>query len=115
MGAHGVETLDAVRAHPTTLVGNGARVGDQLRELKAFLYANLYFHHRLIRMTRKADHILDRTYHAYLEAPDMLPPDVRRSADRLGLERAVVDYLAGMTDRYATDEYRRLFDPTALT
>jgi dGTPase len=45
----------------------------------------------------------------------MLPPDVRREAERLGLERAVVDYLAGMTDRYATDEYRRLFDPTALT
>ena len=111
----GVASLDDVRDHATTLVGSGPEVGPRLRELKRFLYANLYFHHRLIRMTREADHILERLYRAYVEVPDMLPPDVRGAADRLGVERAVIDYLAGMTDRYATDEYRRLFDPTALT
>ncbi len=111
----GIDSLDAVRDHPTTLVTHTPTLKGELRELKRFLYANLYFHHRLIRMTRKADHILERTYHAYLEAPDMLPPAVHATADRLGLGRAVVDYLSGMTDRFATDEYRRLFDPTALT
>jgi dGTPase len=66
-------------------------------------------------MTRKADHILERLFLAYVETPAMLPPDVRRQAETLGLERAVVDYLSGMTDRFAVDEYRRLFDPTSLT
>ena len=66
-------------------------------------------------MTRKADHILERLYHAYVAQPDMLPPDVRAEVDRLGAQQAVVDYLSGMTDRYATVEYRKLFDPMTLT
>jgi dGTPase len=45
----------------------------------------------------------------------MLPPDVRAEVDRLGAQQAVVDYLSGMTDRYATVEYRKLFDPMTLT
>ena len=87
----------------------------QLGALKDFLYHNLYYHHRLIRMTRKADHILSRIFEAYLSSPEMLPSEVQVQAEMLGLERAVTDYLAGMTDRYAGDEYRRLFDPHTLT
>lgn len=113
--AAGIETVADVRAHPDTLVGHGPALSAELAELKRFLYAELYRHHRQIRMTRKADHILERLYLAYVGQPEMLPPDVRREAERLGAPRAVVDYLAGMTDRYATDEYRRLFDPSALT
>ncbi len=113
--AAGAATLDDVRAHPTTLVGNGPALAAELAELKRFLYRHLYRHHRQIRMTRKADHILERLYRAYVGQSDMLPPEVGQEAQRRGTERAVVDYLAGMTDRYATDEYRRLFDPTALT
>jgi dGTPase len=111
----GVETVDDVRSSATKLVGNTPELTAKLAELKAFLYRNFYFHYRLIRMTRKADDILDRIYHAYVEAPDMLPPSVRTRAGERGLERAIIDYLAGMTDRYASQEYRRLFDPNALT
>ena len=111
----GVETVADVRAAPDKLVTNSPQVAAQLSELKAFLYRNLYSHYRLIRMTRKADHILSRTFEAYLDSPDMLPFEVRAQAEDLGLERAVTDYLAGMTDRFAGDEYRRLFDPHALT
>jgi len=113
--AAGIASVDDVRALPGTLVRHGDDLGAELAELKRFLYAHLYHHHRQIRMTRKADHILERIYLAYVGQLEMLPPDVRAEADRLGAERAVVDYLAGMTDRYASDEYRRLFDPTALT
>lgn len=113
--AAGIESVDDVRAHPDILVGHGPALAAELAALKRFLYDELYRHHRQIRMTRKADHILERLYVAYVQRPEMLPPDVRREAERLGAERAVVDYLAGMTDRYATDEYRRLFDPTWLT
>jgi dGTPase len=111
----GVASVDDVRALPGTLVTSGPDLAPELSELKRFLYAHLYRHHRQIRMKRKADHILERIYTAYVGQPEMLPPDVEREAERLGAERAVLDYLAGMTDRYATDEYRRLFDPTALT
>ncbi len=111
----GVRTVDDVRRHPTTLVGPGEALAAQLAEFKRFLYQRLYFHHRLIRMTRKADHILERIFTAYCTTPEMLAPEVRAQGETLGLERAVVDYLAGMTDRFAIDEWKRLFDPTTLT
>ena len=65
--------------------------------------------------SRKAFEILERLYNAYLTTPTMLPPDVQRQAEQLGLERALTDYLSGMTDRYANDEYRKLFIPYELT
>ena len=111
----GVRDLADVRAHETKLLGPSAGLAERLRELKAFLYTNFYFHFRLIRMSRKAFEILERLYNAYLTTPTMLPPDVQRQAEQLGLERALTDYLSGMTDRYANDEYRKLFIPYELT
>lgn len=111
----GVRTIADVRSAPGKLLAPSDAMAKGLRELKDFLYQNFYFHYRLIRMTRKAHQILERMFHAYVATPEMLPPDVVRSASELGLERAITDYLAGMTDRYANDEYRRLFEPTALT
>ena len=113
--AEGIESVDDVREAPEKLVTNSPEVTGRLGELKGFLYHNLYYHHRLIRMTRKADHILSRIFDAYLSSPEMLPTEVQVQTEILGLERAVTDYLAGMTDRYAGDEYRRLFDPHTLT
>jgi dGTPase len=115
LDAAGVASADDVRALQRSLVGPSPELAAELEELKRYLYEHFYFHYRLIRMTRKADHILERLFEAYLAAPTMLPPDVRGSAEALGLERAVLDYLSGMTDRFAVDEYRRLFDPTTLT
>ena len=111
----GVRSVADVREADAKIVGNSSEMREKLRELKGFLYQNFYFHHRLIRMTRKADHILERIFRAYLDAPDMLPPEARRAGEERGLLRAVTDYLASMTDRYAIDEYARLFDPHALT
>ena len=110
-----IASVADVREAPEKLVTNSPEVAGQLGELKDFLYHNLYYHHRLIRMTRKADHILSRIFEAYLSSPEMLPTEVQVQTEMLGLERAVTDYLAGMTDRYAGDEYRRLFDPHTLT
>ena len=66
-------------------------------------------------MTKKADRILEDLFCAYTETPRMLPWDLQHQAEDKGIVRTVTDYLAGMTDRYAVDEYRRLFDPQALT
>lgn len=110
-----VADIEDVRNSPRKLVGNSDELRRELAELKKFLYHNFYFHYRLIRMTRKADHILTSVFGAYLEAPDMLPEEVLRAVDERGLVRSLTDYLSGMTDRYAGEEYRRLFDPHSLT
>jgi dGTPase len=113
--AHGIRSLEDVRSAPRKLVCTTPELTRKLRELKRFLYAHLYYHYRQIRMTKKADRILEALFCAYLETPKMLPFDLQKRAEEKGLTRTVTDYLAGMTDRYAGDEYRRLFDPHTLT
>ena len=82
------------------------------RELKRFLFEHFYRHFRVVRMAVKAERMLSNLFRAYVDEPRQLPKDTqRRAADGAeGLHRAVCDYLAGMTDRYAIQEYRRLFD-----
>lgn len=110
-----INSIEDVRNAENKIINSSPKMRERLRELKQFLYQNFYFHYRLIRMTKKADHILERIFDAYTESPDMLPPEVRASTEERSLTRAVTDYLASMTDRFASDEYERLFDPHALT
>lgn len=84
------------------------------RELKDFLYNNLYRHHRVIRMQTKAENILENLFKAYIKEPRMLPGHYKKLIDDRGLERTICDYLAGMTDRYAIEEHKKLFDPQTL-
>lgn len=83
----------------------------QLAELKRFLHKNLYHHYRVERMTDKGQRFLKALFQVYLEKPAQLPPEVLVRSKTEGLERALCDYLAGMTDRFAQDEYKRLFEP----
>ena len=115
LGVHDIKTLSDVRHAPTKLVCTEPKLHAQLAELKSFLYKNLYYHYRQIRMTRKADRMLSALFSAYCDTPKMLPWAVQAEVEQKGLIRTVTDYLAGMTDRYASDEYRRLFDPLSLT
>ncbi len=115
LSAYAVKTLGDVQRAPTKLVCAEPDLHAQLAELKSFLYENLYYHFRQIRMTRKADRMLTALFTAYCETPKMLPQAVQAETAEKGLVRTVTDYLAGMTDRYAGDEYRKLFDPQALT
>jgi dGTPase len=96
------------------VVGATEDMHRRTRELKDFLYKNLYRHHRVLRMASKADHVLAEIFKAYINGPTMLPPHIYATIEERGLERAVCDYLAGMTDRYAIDEYQKLFDPMVL-
>lgn len=80
-------------------------------ELKRFLKKNLYSHHRVIRMADKADRILKALFKVYSDEPQLLPPHVYADLEEKGKERLICDYIAGMTDRFALDEYKKLFDP----
>ncbi len=81
------------------------------RELKDFLYQKLYRHYRVMRMAVKAEKIITELFQAYQAEPAILPDHIRKFSDIRGLERTICDYIAGMTDRYALEEHRRLFDP----
>jgi dGTPase len=80
----------------------------QQRELKQFLRTNLYRHYRVNRMSSKAQRIIRELFAAFMQAPGLLPEDFQVQ-DEAEQPRAVADYIAGMTDRYASREYRRLF------
>lgn len=108
-----VESLEAVRRHPRRLAGLSEGVRKKQKELRDFLYRRLYHHPYILRQRRKAEHVLESLFTAYTTAPEILPYPVQRSVEEEGVYRAVCDYIAGMTDRFALEEYARLFDPWA--
>ncbi|MDR0480617.1 MAG: deoxyguanosinetriphosphate triphosphohydrolase [Gallionellaceae bacterium] len=107
IAAHDLQTLDDVRAAPA-LVAFSDAVREQSRELKSFLHTNLYRHYRVMRMSAKARRIIDDLFQAFMEDKRLLPPQFQHQAEN-DAARAVADYIAGMTDRYAIREHRRLF------
>lgn len=84
------------------------------RKLKDFLYHNLYRHFRVQRMSVKADRLLTQLFTLFFDQPSILPQHVQEKLSENNKERIICDYLAGMTDRYAIDEYNKLFDPSIL-
>jgi len=111
--------VDAVRAAGGPLVGFSDRIGTEHRELKKFLHERVYRHFRVVRMTTKAQRVVRELFRAYFDDPRLLPDEHRDIATRLeggaglnGRGRAVADYIAGMTDRYAILEHARLYDPS---
>ena len=111
--AEDIDSVAKLRARRSTVIGFSEDSTTHHRELKAFLYQNLYRHWRLIRMTAKARRVLEALFSAYVEEPGQLPDTVqaRIDASQEPLHRLVCDYVAGMTDRFALDEFARLFDP----
>jgi dGTPase len=107
-----ISGFEDVRAFGRPLAGFSPDVDAQRLELKAFLMDNLYRHYRVMRMAEKAKRVMTDLFEAYMSEPQQLPPHVldrQRSGE--GLARVVADYIAGMTDRYALQEHRKLFDP----
>jgi len=116
------DSPEAVRQAGRRLVRFSPEVGDAHAELKRFLRERLYRHNRVIRMTTKAQRTVSDLFGAFMQEPRLLPEDHAREAVRkeamhgeAGRARAVADYIAGMTDRFAILEHGRLFDPRART
>jgi len=110
--------IDAVRASGSALVDMSDKVRAEHLELKRFLRENLYRHYRVQRMTRKARSVVQDLFRVFMEDLLLMPDEHRAAALRLetglgvaGRARAVADYVAGMTDRYAISEHDRLFVP----
>ena len=95
----------------TNLVSSGGSM-DRLRgPLKEFLSRRLYHHYKVVRMADKAQRLIVALFEAYLRKPEQLPDTTRSRLDREDPHRVICDYIAGMTDRYAIEEHRKLFDP----
>jgi dGTPase len=94
------------------VIGYSEEMRRRNRELKDFLYSKLYRHYRVVRMAVKAERIIGELFEAYRTEPATLPGHVQKNIDIRGLERTICDHIAGMTDRYAVEEHKRLFDPS---
>jgi len=105
---HQPQSLDDVR-RCSPLAGFSEGVLAQHRELKRFLFQNLYRHYRVVRMSEKAQRLLRELFVAFTSEPRLMPPEHQARADQ-NPYRTVCDYIAGMTDRYAIREHRRIYD-----
>ncbi|HEY4749449.1 MAG TPA: deoxyguanosinetriphosphate triphosphohydrolase [Steroidobacteraceae bacterium] len=115
-------SIDEVRAHPKPLAMLSDECREEHLELKAFLREHVYRHYKVVRMTSKAHRTLQQLFEAFLKDVSLMPTEHRDLAMQaegahgaLGRARAVADYIAGMTDRYAILEHRRLFEPGERT
>ena len=118
LSAVALQSIDEVRAQPAPLIVMSETVREEPLELKRFLNTNLYRHYRVLRMTNKARKVLRELFEVFMQDIDLLPSEHRiaaanaeREHGKAGRARVVADYVAGMTDRYAIIEHRRLFSP----
>jgi len=102
-----VKSLEDVRK-VSPLVSFSNELAEEHLALKQFLRNHLYRHYKVARMTKKAERIITELFGAFLGEPRLLPPEHQAKAHH-DKARAIADYIAGMTDRYAMREYRRLF------
>jgi dGTPase len=110
----GVRSVEDLQKLPYPVIAYSEDLQRRNRQLKDFLYLNLYRHHRVVRMAVKAERIVTDLFNAYRAEPTILPLHVQEWIDDRGLERTICDYIAGMTDRFAVQEHERLFTPSTL-
>ena len=107
------QSSEVVQRHPTQIVGHSEAMQQLNRALKDCLYEHMYRHFRVMRMATRAERFIRAIFESYVAEPRLLPPQYQNQLDKSNdsLHRVVADYIAGMTDRGALLEYRRLFDP----
>lgn len=109
-----VRSVDEVQQLPYNVAGASDDLRRRNRQLKDFLYKNMYRHWRVMRMAVKAERIITDLFEAYRSEPSMLPHHIQSTIAERGLERTICDYIAGMTDRFAIEEFGKLFNPEIL-
>ncbi len=112
----GVETVDDIRNLGKPLVGFSPEMQEANLRLKEFLMYNMYRHYKVNRMASKAKRVVKELFEFFLANPDCLPNGWREQASAPNSARTatvVSDFIAGMTDRFALEEYRRIFDVQA--
>jgi dGTPase len=113
LASSGIDSVEAVRSAGRGLASFSPAMAPQVAELKRLMNDKLYHHYRVLRMTQKAGRVLTQLFDAYMAEPAQIPPHIAQRMETGGdsTARVIADYIAGMTDRFALDEYRKLFDP----
>ena len=117
----GVRDIEQVRDYTEPLLMHSDDVARDSLELKQFLRRNLYEHYRVLRMSKKAARVIREMFQAFMDDYRILPTQYHALSSEMAgdsesaLARVIADYIAGMTDRFAITEYRRLFEPGELT
>ncbi|RKY39998.1 MAG: deoxyguanosinetriphosphate triphosphohydrolase [Candidatus Omnitrophota bacterium] len=106
-----IGSLEEVRKSKHRLISFSKEMSEKRKELKNFLSKNLYSHYRVMRMMIKAQRFIKQLFLIYSEKPQQLPLSCQEKIGEQGLERTICDYIAGMTDRFVLEEYKKLFDP----
>lgn len=106
-------SCEEVRKYPIRIVSFSKDIGEGKKELRKFLFNSLYNHWKVSRMSDKAKRIIKDLFTVYLNNPKVLPPTFyeRIKEKKDSVKRIISDYIAGMTDRFALEEYKKLFDP----
>ena len=108
---HNISTLEDIRRQPENLVSFSSQMAELNQQLKKFLYRRLYRHSKVERMRVKAERFMTLLFENYMENPTLLPERHQLRFEKYGTERVICDYIASMTDRYAQDEYKKLYEP----
>ncbi len=111
LGEYDIRTLDDLRKVNRQVVMFSPELARKNREMKLFLMDNLYRHYKVERMRVKAERYLSALFDTYVKHPTLLPRKYLKRMEITGRERVICDYIAGMTDRFALDEFKRLFEP----
>jgi dGTPase len=106
-----IRSVDDVRKTPHRLIVFSEDMNKKRTALREFLFNNLYQNYRVMRMADKASRFIKDLFVVYLSKPEALPSPYRERARSEDVYRVICDYVAGMTDRYALDEYKKLFEP----
>jgi dGTPase len=106
-----INSVDQVRSCPQKLLAFSPQINKKRQELREFLNKELYQHYKVVRMSSKARRFVQELFQCYTSNPEQLPPTSRGRLKDENVYRVVCDYIAGMTDRYAQDEYLKLFQP----
>jgi len=107
----GIKSCAQVKKMDKKIVAFGRQMCRLRAPLREFLTENLYNNYRVVRMSSKAKRFIQELFKVYVDSPRQLPPAVQERIAACGVKRVVCDYIAGMTDRHALDEYKKLFDP----
>ncbi len=105
------QSTDDIQRHNQQVVSHSEEMKVLNRALKDFLYQNMYFQFRVMRMATRAKRFIEQIFESYVSEPRQLPDEYQTQINNKPLERVIADYIASMTDRGALLEYRRLFDP----
>jgi dGTPase len=106
-----IRSVEDARNNAYPLVSFSPEMQRKNQALKEFLFKNMYLHYRVVRMSGKAERFIRELFNVYLRCPGQLPPAAQKTFETECPRRAICDYIAGMTDRFALDEYKKLFEP----